>query len=257
MAYIGHTDFYTEVRKGNVAGHSIVSKFGRNDAVGASFEGVHLLSGAFNFLTAATTIRVKAGGDAADAAGGAGAQAITLEGLDGSLADVSESVATAGVSASSATSASFWRVFRAYVTPASAGAYATMAAGSNTAAVTIENSAGGTDLISIGAGEGQSQYAAYSVPTGKTAYFLGCDITTDGAKAADFQCMTRENLSDFSTPFEPKRLKLYFDGILGSFSYRPVAPTFTIGGGGDIWWESKAGAATEVSVNFQLLLVDD
>ena len=64
MAFIGHTDFYTEVAKGNVTGHELVHKFGRNDAVGASFEGVHLLSGLFNFLTAATTVRVKACGAA-------------------------------------------------------------------------------------------------------------------------------------------------------------------------------------------------
>lgn len=259
MSNILSTDFYTEVRKGNVTGHALVHKFGRNDGVGATFEGIHLLSGAFNFLTAASTVRIKAGGNAADTAAGVGAQAITIEGLDNSLNFVSESVATAGGSASSNTSASFWRVFRLYVTPASAGAYATSAGtvGANTGIVTVENSAGGTDLITIGAGEGQSQYGAYAVPTGKTAYFLSATMTTDGNKAADFRCYTRENLSDFSTPFEPKRLKVYFDGILGTFSFSPKSPGFTVSGGGDIWWEAEAGASTEVSIDFELLLVDD
>ena len=33
MTYIGHSDFLIEVAKGNVAGHSLVHKFGRNAAV--------------------------------------------------------------------------------------------------------------------------------------------------------------------------------------------------------------------------------
>jgi len=253
MSYIVPEDFLVEIQKGNVPGHTVVHKFGRNDAVGASFEGIHLLSGTFNFLTAASTVRIKAGGNAADTAAGVGAQAITVEGLNNSLADASESIEAAGASASSATSASFWRVFRAYITPARAGAYG----GANTAAVVIENSAGGTDLISIGAGEGQSQYAAYAVPTGKTGYLLSAHVTTDGVKAADISVNTRANLDDFSTPFEPARQRLYWDGILGSFAYIPRSPEFSIAGGTDIWFNAKAGASTEVSVDFEVLLVDD
>ena len=33
MSYIGNKDFLIEVQKGNVVGHSMVHKFGRNDAV--------------------------------------------------------------------------------------------------------------------------------------------------------------------------------------------------------------------------------
>ena len=259
MTWFGHTDFLIEVQKGEVTGHSLVHKFGRNDAVGATFEGIHLLSGTFNFLTAATTVRVKAGGNAADAAAGVGAQAITIEGLDGSLDLVSESVATAGASASAATSASFWRVFRAFITDLSAGAYATGVgtAGANTAAVIIENSAGGTDLISIGAGEGQSQYGAYAIPNGKTGYLLSATVTTDGNKAADIRMYTRTALNDFSTPFGPKRLMIYWDGILGTFVFQPRSPGSAMVAGTDIFWEAQAGASTEVSIDFEILLVDN
>jgi hypothetical protein len=255
MTYIPEQDFNVNVSKGDVPGHSYVHKFGRNDAVASgAWEGVNLLSGAFNFLTAASTVRVKAGGDGNDTAAGTGARSVTVEGLDSSLDEASEAVATAGASASSATSTSFWRVFRAYVTPASAGAYG----GNNVGQVVIENSGGGTDLISIGAGEGQSQYGAYAIPSGKTGYLMSAHVTVDATKAADIRIFTRAGLNDFSTPFEPARLKLYWDGILGKFAYLPKAPELSIAAGSDIWVEARgSGGVTEVSANFEILLVDN
>ena len=247
-------DFYFEVQRGNVPGYSIVHKFGRNAAVAnGSFELVSLLSGATSFLSAATTVRVKAG-NTNDTAAGTGAQAITVVGIDTTLAEVSESIATAGTSASSASSASFWRVYRAYVTAASAGTYG----GANTAAVTIENSGGGTDLIQIAAGEGQSQYAAYTIPTGHTAYVLSTQITVDGNKAADVKLCRRAGFNDVSTPFEPTRIMRYWDGVLGVVNFKPVTPMPALAALTDVWFEaSGSGAITEVSADFELMLVQD
>lgn len=94
-------------------------------------------------------MRIKAGGNAADTAAGAGAREVTLIGLDASGNVVTEAIATNGISASSATTNSFIRLYRAYVS--ASGTYATAAAGSHTAAIVIENSAGGTDWLTIDA----------------------------------------------------------------------------------------------------------
>ena len=248
-------DFYMEVKKGNVPGHSLVQKFGRNGAVpNGSWEGVLQAGAQFNFLSAATTVRVKAGGDAADTAAGAGAQAVTVEGSDNTGAFVSESIELAGASASTATTASFWRIYRVYITDGRAGTYG----GANTGAIMIENSAGGTDLITILAGEGQSQYAAYAVPLGKTAYLMSITLTSDSTKASDFRMYTRDSLTDVTTPFSPKRLKRYWDGIADPLHYHPASPIATLPALSDIWFEAQgSGAISEVSVDFEILLVDD
>lgn len=255
MSNILSTDFYAEVRKGKVTGHEIIHKFGHNPSLNSAtvWEGVHLQSTTYNFLTAATTVRVKAGGDAADDAAGLGAQSITIEGLGSSLTAISEDLATAGASASSATSASFWRVNRIFVSDLKAGTYG----GANTASIVLENSAGGTDLISIFTGYGQSQHALYSVPTGKTAYFLSSHVTIDTNKSADFRVMTREALNDFSTPFAPTRIRLYWIGLTEIFNFDPSSPGFKVTGPADVYFEARGASTPEVSVDFELLIVDN
>ena len=80
----------------------------------------------------------------------------------------------------------------------------------------------------------------------------------DAGKAADFRLFVRENLTQTQYPMASKRLKLYFDGVLGQASYETSSPTIIIPALSDIWIESRGGGAgTEVSVNFEILLVDD
>ena len=253
MSFYGNTNFLVEVSKGNIPGHSIVHKFGRNDAVSTSWELVSQVSGATSFLSAATTVRVKSGGDAADDAAGAGAREVTVQGINDSFVRAEEAIATAGTGASLATATSFLRVDRAFVS--AAGTYATPV---NTADIVIENSGGGTDLIHITADEGQTQYGAYALATGVTAYLLSVFISVDTSKTADFRFFVRENSNDTTPPVSPKRLKLFWDGVSGSIDFAPLSPILFVNGPADIWMEAKgSGAPAEVSVDFELLLVDD
>jgi hypothetical protein len=246
-------DFLIEVQKGNIAGHAMVHKFGRNDAVASgSWEHISLLSGATAFRSSAATMRVKAGGDAADTAAGAGATEVTIEGIDSAFAETSEAVATNGALASSATTASFWRVHRAWVS--GVGTYGA----ANTGAITIEDSASAADMLLIGAGEGQSQYAGWTVPASKTAYLLSVHVTVDATQRADIRCFTRNTIDDTSAPMPSKRLKLYWDGVVENFVYRPMGPELSIAEKSDIWFEAQgSGGATEVSCDFELLVVDN
>jgi hypothetical protein len=253
MSYLGTKDFLLEVAKGKVAGHSLVHKFGRNDAVpNGSFEKISLLSIPTAFLSATTTVRVKAGGDANDTSGGSGARKVTVQGIqDTLLTEASEEITLAGASASSATTVSFWRINRAWVSEA--GTYG----GANTAAVTLENSGGGTDLLLIGAGEGQTQYGGYTIPTGQTGYLMSITTTVDALKAADIRMYTREDFTTTSAPVSSKRVKRYWDGVLGGFHFEFKAPML-LPAETDIWFEAQgAGAITEASVDFEILLVAD
>ena len=74
------------IARGLIDGATVVHKFGRNaDVANATWEGVLQTAAQFPWLTAATTVRVKAGGNAADDVSssplGAGAHEITVQGL--------------------------------------------------------------------------------------------------------------------------------------------------------------------------------
>lgn len=254
IAALAGKDFYTEVQKGTVYGHSIVHKFGRNDAVasGGGYEFVSLLSGATSFLSAATTVQIKAGGNAADSNVGAGAREVTVQGLDATGALVSEAITTNGASASTATSTAFLRLFRAYVS--SAGTYGS----ANTAAITIEDSGSAADLITILAEEGQSFYAGYSVPLGKTAYLLSAVVSVDATQNANIRLRKRDSLTSISSAIEANRIQLQWQGLPAGLHYYAPRSPLAFDALTDVWWEAQGGAGTtKVSVDFELLLVDD
>lgn len=249
-------DFYSEVKQGNISGYSIQHKFGRNNNVpNGSWELVSLLSSSGVFGQSATKVRIKSGGNSDDTVDGDGARGITVVGIDDTLSEIKETLVTSGVNASSATIASFWRVYRAYVANGAAGTYG----GSNIGDIIIEDSVGAANIIQISEDEGQSQHGAYSVSIEKTGYLLSVHITADAAKAADFRLFTRENFTNVSSSMSPKRIRLYWDGILGHIdAYVPRSPGISLPALTDIWIEARGGGAnTEVSVDFEILLIDD
>lgn len=246
-------DFLIEVQSGNIARYSMLHKFGRNDNIpsgGWALISPSSPSGAFP--ASGVSVRVKASGNAADTDGGAGAREITVIGLDTNLMEVSETIVTSGINVSLSTTTSFWRVYRAFVS--AVGAYTS----ANTGNIVIEDSDGINDMLTINADEGQTQHGAYSVPIGKTGYLMSVDIDTDGIKAADFRLFVRENLTNTEAPMSPKRLVLYWDGVLGQTTYRPRSPNLILPALTDIWIEARgSGANTEVSIDFEILLIDD
>lgn len=253
MSYLGTKDFLCEVRRGNVAGCSMIHKYGRNGSVpDGTWEFVNRLGFTGWPLSAATTVRIKAGGDAADTAAGAGAREVTVQGIDDSFNEVSEAIATAGAGASAATTALFWRVHRAWVS--AVGTYEA----ANTGAVTIENSGGGTDLIEIGGAEkGQTQFAAWTVPIAKTAYYLGAHVQVDTNLSANVRVYTRADMDDTVAPMKSKRLKDFY-AVKGSFRYAPQGPSLVISAKTDFWFEASGdGAICAVTVEFELLVIDD
>jgi hypothetical protein len=246
-------DFYTEVSQGNVAGYSLVHKYGRNDSIA---------NGVWSLISSVSTddalpssgspVRIKVSGNALDTASGSGAREITVFGIDDSLEEVSETIATSGSGVSAATTASFWRVYRAYTSEV--GSYG----GTNSGAITIEIADGTRDMVVITSGEGQTQHGAYAIPSGKVGYLLSLHMSADATKAADFRLFTRENLTDVVAPMSPKRLRLFFDGVLGDVFHRAVSPGPVLPALTDVWVEARGSTgSSEVSVDFEILLVDD
>ena len=254
MSYLLNRDFLIEVQKGNITGHSMVHKFGRGDAANGSWSFVNLLASSVGLMAAASTVRIKAGGNAADAAGGVGATSVTVQGiLATTFLEDTEVIVTAGASASSNTSNSFWRVHRAWVS--AVGAYGV----ANTADIVIEKSAGSADLIKIAIDEGQTQYGGFTIPAGKTGYLLSVHATVDTNKTANIRMFTRAEIDTVSAPMQAKRLKLFWDGVQSpGFVYKPYGPELMLAEKTDIWFEAYGdGASSTVTVDFEILLVDN
>jgi len=131
-------EFYQEVVAGNVAKHSVVQIFGRNDSGGTSFVPI-ALGGVYQMpqVAGATTLRIKAGGNANDTAAGTGAREVTVVVLDETGAQITETIATAGASASAATTVTAMRLLEAFVSKS--GTYATGSVGSHADDIVIEN----------------------------------------------------------------------------------------------------------------------
>lgn len=252
---------WLDIARSLVTGITTIKKFGRNSAVGTSFVPI-ALGGVWQTpqSASATTLRIKAGGNANDTAAGSGARSVTLVGTDANFAELTETVATAGASASSATSGSFTRINRLYV--ASSGTYATAAAGSHSAAITIENGSGGTDWATIDATnfpKGQGEIGAYCVPAGKTAYVFLRQITVDSTKSNDLVFFWRDGADDTAAPYSAMRSQSVVIGLKSNLNFPEVdAPLGPYVGPCDIGFMGKVDAGTaSLAVEFDIYLVSE
>lgn len=240
---------------GYIDDHSVVQKFGRNDAIGTSY--VPICSGGnYQMPTAATALRVKAGGNAADTAAGAGARKIELQGLDANGEFCTSELVTAGASASDYSDFEFLRLFRVKILES--GTYATQTADSHAADIVIEDSSAnewGRIEFTDNLGRGQSTIGCYSVPAGYTGYMTNYSFSVISSKATDIVVMQRNGLTTTSAPYTPLREFLEWNGdasnLQAVLEYPIVFPELT-----DIISFAKVDVGTAaVSVNFDIVLV--
>lgn len=254
----GAPDFDIEIARGRVAGYEVVQLFGRNEAVGTSFEPV-AIGGIYRTPqpASATALRVKAG-NANDTAAGSGARSVFIEGINASGALVSETLTTAGTSASSNSTNSYIRLLSARV--ATSGTYATASAGSHAAAIVIENSAGTEDWLTIPNGDfplGQSEVGVYTIPTGKVGYIREMVISTESNKTATIALFQRQNILQAAAPYSAMTIVNQYAGFSGSFQVPLKSPLGPFPASTDVGFMAKvASTAAIVSVNFELLLID-
>lgn len=233
-----------------------VSKFGRGDVGTTTLEPV---SWGEIYQTpqasAATTLRIASGGNANDTAAGTGAREVTLEGIDANGDVLIEAVATAGASASSATSGSFMRLYRAYVSKS--GSYATQSAGSHAGSITIENGAGGTTWAIIdatGFPRGQTEIGCYTVPNGYEAYLGNISLTVETNRTVSVVGFHRANILESAAPYTAMRAFVTYDGIDNDFVITPTTAFGPFEELSDIGFMAKGDVAATVSVQFDIIL---
>lgn len=253
------SDWYVDVADGSVDGWSVVHKFGAAN-VGTTYTPV--CEGGFYRtpqVAGATTLRIKAGGDANDTAAGTGAREVTLEGLNATGAEIVETIATNGASASTATTNSFIRLHRLYVS--ASGTYATQSTGSHVGDIVVENSAGTEDWATITSTDfarGQSQIAVYSIPTGKKGFIKEVFMSIDTNKSVDVTFFQRENILETAAPYTPMRLITEAKGLSGPFSLPIQTPINGFDGPCDIGFMAKVSTGTaDLTVDFEILLKDE
>jgi hypothetical protein len=169
--YLWDEAWELNVSRGKVRGAFHVIKFGNNEDVDGSLETIWDAGGLYTYLTTAATITVTST-DIDDSETGTGARTVTVEGLDASYNQVSETLTVGG----GAGTTEFLRVFRAFV--ATSGS-----TGSNEGTISI--SSGATTLAQIRAigsptasGLGQTFMSLYTVPAGYTGYIFDWNVST-------------------------------------------------------------------------------
>jgi len=260
MSYTPSNEFLIEVAKGNIPGHSLIHKFGHNEAVGTTFAPV-TQGGVYPTpqVGSETTLRIKAGGNANDTAAGTGGREITLEGLDETGAFATATLATAGVLASSATSITFLRLFRAFVS--ASGTYATATVGSHAADIVIEDSGGTEDWATINLNSfpaAQTEIGVFSVPLGFTAHMLSASVFSDSTKITELSFFQRQNILETAAPFTAMRL--VFDALLegGNSPINPKSPIGPFPALTDIGFMANVDVSTaSVNVDIEILQVAD
>lgn len=203
-------------------------RFGRNTAIGSVFTPV-TRSGFYRTpqSTGAVALRVKAGGNVNDTVNGSGAREVTLVGLDASGNVITETLATAGASASAATTQTFMRLTGAYVSKS--GTYASQTAGSQAGSITIENAAGTEDWATIAdgpLGKGQTEMAVYTTPRGKSVAVMNITVSSDADKKANIVMFKRENILETAAPYTPMILVVEFPQSSGLIDVRFDPPLY-------------------------------
>lgn len=198
--------------------HIMIRKFGANLVVSTSEETLWTVGGLYTgFLTAASAVRVASGGSANDDAAGTHARKIFVSGLDENWDVAQEEVTLAGASASAATTTTFIRVNRVYVSEV--GAYGN----SNSAAITIETT-GGATLAEIATGIAQTEMAVYTVPNGYIGFVTRVSASSESTRPVNIIGHARLDAGNTSSDIRPARTVFRRFSVEAEFTEEFTAP---------------------------------
>lgn len=237
--------------RGKIPGSYRLRKFGRNPAITTSVEDIWSAGNSFNWIQTAETIGVVSSDadDDGNPTTNTGAQTVTISGLDSSWNLAEETVTLNGTNEVT-TTATFIRVFRAYV--ATTGTYH----GTNEGNLTIEYSSSNVNAGYIATGRGQTEQAQYTVPTGYTGYLHSISAWVDANKTGDVTFWQCPNADDKSQPFSgAKRIVTTMDGVVGFVRHEFRAP-LAFDAKTDIWASGLSDATgAEISVEFEMTMI--
>lgn len=251
MSYIGTKDFFLEVEKGNVAGHTIINAIGERESMGTTATGEDIWPG----VAVVVPIPADAGeqmevvsDDVNDASAGTGVRTVEVHYLDASGNEQTETVTMNGTTgvALIATNVRFVQHIH------------TLTVGSNGAAVgliTIYKQGATTTIYNqIDIGGNMSLVPHRMVPLNKTLYFMGWNGTEAQAKRVSLRVRSTDEggtlLPGIFLFKDLTYLKQTASGQMEPTIKMPALSITKVTG-----WASVAGA--EASCSWWGVLVDD
>jgi hypothetical protein len=237
-------DRYLAIAKGDVSGHSVLLKFGRNPDIDTNEETIWEGGGTYPFQSSAQSLEVLSS-DANDTSAGTGARTITLIGQDANHVEQTQVITLNGTTPVAITG-SWLRVYRCSVTTAGSGAV-------NAGTITVRIASAGATLLVVGAGNGQTLMAVYTTPAGYTGYMIryyaSLNTATPGTTVSmDVRLFTKPGGGVVN-------LKHQQASLSGFFQYNFGAP-FKISEKTDIYLNASTSANNcDVCGGFDIILV--
>jgi len=236
-----NSNFFLQIAKGEIAGHSFVSKFGQNEDIGTgAFEDIWDGGGTYPYPTNGTApithLYSTVGGDT---------QTIEVQGLDINGALTVQSKTLTGTTVV-ALDTPLWRIFRMKNIDASDNAGVIHA---STATKTVS-------YAQIGVGNNQTLMALYTIPAGKTGYLFHGTASIVGLNRA-YSLDSHFYIRPFGTVFQLKQtFGLSSDG--SSYLSRDYLFPLVISEKSDIKVSAISSSAGGVmNATFDLLLIDN
>lgn len=253
-----NAEFYLEVAKGDVKGHSVVNKFGEANAIGTTWT-VITDSKTYPTPTSPVSLEILSSSDV-DSTGNAGAQHVIVQGIGADWREQTERVALTGTAAV-ALGSTWLRVYRMYVD--STNTYASTTASTHAGTITLRGSGGGATWGQIAKdgifGYGQSLIGAYTVPLGKTAFVTSYSADIEPTKNANIAFFQRCGADDTTAPYEgAMRLQALHKGLQNTLVITNHVSRGPFVGPCDIGFFGKvANNTANISLQFNIVLVDN
>ena len=254
MPVVAQVPFLVAVASGQVSGYSAVNKFGHNPTVATGDEDLWAGGGFYGFYPTNAQSMSIVSSSVGDDTSSTGAHTVIVYGLDANWLETSETATMDGTTSVALTN-TYRRMYRGIVLTIGTSA-------SNVGNITVTNSAGDV-AIYIAADDGQTQQAIYTIPAGKTGYFLkGYVGVSDGGNAASresaqFKWKARLNNGTTGAWQTKGQIECINDG--GSWwQYEYGAPSGPLAAKTDIRLECTESSATlGVVGGYDILLIDD
>lgn len=237
-----------EIARGNLAGHSVINKFGRNDLCGATKEEIWDGNVAYIWPTSASITHIRTAADTPDMDG----MVVEIQGLDTNW-DLVVQNATIDAATSTATEVllktPLRRVFRMKVLSSKVTTDPIWVGATGMTAATAKA------IIQVG--NNQTLMAIYTVPAGCTAYMTNYYATANPNLAAgtlfNVQMWARDNANGYAPQLKHTK---GLDKDASSNMQHDFAPYYKFTEKTDIFLTGSAGTNTvSISAGFDLILI--